>query len=234
MFAVDIMCKVKIFRLVRIIMTTTTLTASLNALGLPDGFTYVKDPRITLEMNYFGSDNFIGRPINGYRNKVCILTEQAAKALIAVMDELEKTHPGYTLKIFDTYRPHRAVENFLSWAEDPNDIIGKNKYYPDLTKAEIFEQRYIFPRSSHSRGSTVDLTILDSNGVELDMGTEFDFFGSASHTASPLVSEQAHINRQLLFKLMDKHGFENLPQEWWHYTLRNEPFPDQYFDFEVA
>lgn len=201
----------------------------IKAMTLPDNFAYLQDPRIQLEMNYTTSDNFIGRPIAGYRNSVCIITKPTIARLIAVQDELDTLNKGYVLKIFDAYRPTMAVADFIQWAQDPNDIVNKATYYPHLSKQELFAQGYLATRSSHSRGSTVDLTI-----VGLDMGTIFDYFGEESNTDSKLVSATAQQNRQFFKNLMAKHGFVNLAQEWWHYTLDNEPFPNTYFDFVVS
>lgn len=225
-------------KIIGLLIMTILSSASIAANTLPVGFAYLNDTRIILEMNYVGDDNFIGRPIKGYYKKVCILSEPAITALTAVQNELDTLNKGYVLKIFDSYRPTTAVADFQTWAQDPADQLQKSKYYPNFTKPELFENGYICARSSHSRGSTVDLTIVmvDPSGkhTELDMGTGFDFFGEASNTDSKLVSETAQQNRQFFKALMDKHGFENLPNEWWHFTLRNEPFPDTYYDFPVA
>ncbi len=211
-----------------------------NTNQIPAGFAYLDDPRLIYSMNYLTTDNFIGRPIAGYKNKVCILTTPAIAALTKVQDALDKMQKNYVLKIFDTYRPTSAVTDFVTWAQDPTDLIGQPKYYPGFTKAELFELNYLATKSSHSRGSTVDLTIaimdpLDSSKHnEVDFGTIFDFFGTASHTVSTEISLQAQANRKMFLQLMQEHGFENFPQEWWHFTLQNEPYPDTYFDFVVA
>jgi D-alanyl-D-alanine dipeptidase len=205
---------------------------------LPAGFVYVEDKRIIKSMDYFTSHNFLARPVAGYHAPVCILTKEAAQALIAVQDELDLLNKGYHLKIFDTYRPTQAVEDFIAWSKDFSDIKAKAAFYPDISKPELFEQGYISDRSTHSRGSTVDLTItqIDSKnpqGQDLEMGTNFDFFGELSHTHNPNISELAKENRHFFVTIMEKHGFENFPLEWWHFTLRNEPFPDTYFNFPV-
>jgi D-alanyl-D-alanine dipeptidase len=190
-------------------------------------------------MRYASDHNFIGRPIAGYHRPVCILSIAANQALGAVQDELDTLQKGYVLKLFDCYRPVRAVSDFEQWSRDPHDIKGKKDYYPDFEKPALFEQGYIATKSSHSRGSTVDLTISIRNpqdlsqDTELDMGTPFDFFGEKSNTDSPNVSKQAQKNRRFFKELMARHGFENLHTEWWHYTLEQEPFPDTYFDFPV-
>ncbi len=204
---------------------------------LPAGFIYLEDPRIILSMNYVGAKNFMGRPVNGYHTSVCILTTEAANALIALQDKLDQKHRGLCLKIFDAYRPIQAVSDFKKWALDPHDQIMKAEYYPTLAKPELFKQGYIAEKSSHSRGSTVDLTLVERQSEhqhqELDMGTIFDYFHEHSHTENPTIPERAKANRTLLKNLMHEFGFENYPFEWWHFTLRNEPFADTYFDFPV-
>jgi len=206
---------------------------------LPSGFSYVDDPRIIHSVDYASSHNFIDRPIAGYTRKCCILSHEALKALVAVQDELDTYQKGYVLKLFDCYRPKTAVADFEQWSQDPQDLKEKAHYYPDFEKPELFKIGYIGSVSSHSRGSTVDLTIAvrdlkdPAQYTELDMGTPFDFFGEKSNTGSTNVSAIAQKNRCLLKGLMEKNGFENLPLEWWHYTLVNEPFPDTYFDFPV-
>jgi len=204
---------------------------------LPKGFTYLKDARFILSLDYFTSSNFLGRPVAGYQAKVCILTELAAQALINVQDELDTLQSGYRLKIFDTYRPANAVADFVQWAKEADEKM-KAMFYPKVEKTELFKKGYIAERSSHSRGSTVDLTIAVSHDpqmtpVELDMGTMFDYFDEKAHTNHPNLSDTAKKNRQFLKQIMEKHGFENYPLEWWHFTLKNEPFPETYFDFPV-
>lgn len=207
---------------------------------LPDGFTYIQDPRIILSINYASNNNFIGRPIAGYRKPVCIISSEAKDALLKVQDDLDQLNKNYVLKIFDAYRPTTAVADFGHWAQNKQDLKMQTTYYPDLEKPDLFKLGYIMSKSAHSRGSTVDLTIAIQDTTskykhtELDMGTIFDFFGDKSHTDSTLVSAEAQGNRQLLKSLMEKHGFKNLPQEWWHYELANEPFPDTYFDFPIS
>lgn len=206
---------------------------------LPDKFSYLDDPRIIYSMDYFTDHNFVGRPIAGYQAKVCILTEPARVALIAVQDELDSLNLGYVLKIFDSYRPKAAVADFIRWSQDPHDIKMKAGYYPNEDKPELFKLGYLAAESSHSRGSTVDLTIAIVDPMntaihsEMDMGTSFDYFDAKSHTVSALVSPNAQQNRFFFKNLMEKHRFINLPEEWWHFTLDNEPFPDTYFDFPV-
>jgi D-alanyl-D-alanine dipeptidase len=204
---------------------------------LPTGFVYLNDRRILLSLEYATTYNFTGQIINGYHAPVCILTQQAAIALITLQNTLDKRYPNYRLKIFDAYRPTSAVDHFQKWAEDPSDQIMKALYYPKLSKSDLFKLGYLSKQSSHSRGSSVDLSLvsLDTNNhaVELDMGTRFDYFDNRSHTANTSISDTAKKNRTLLQTLMSEHGFENYPFEWWHFTLRNEPFPDTYYDFPL-
>ena len=201
---------------------------------LPENFVYVKDiiPDIALEIRYCGSNNFIGRPVDSYRNSLAILTKPAAKALAQVQEELKKQ--GYRLKIFDAYRPQSAVNQFVKWAKDEADTLNKANFYPEIDKRNLFTLGYIASRSGHSRGSTVDLTIIDAEtGEELDMGSPYDFFGSISSHNSDEISKEQKENRRMLKHIMIKNGFRPYPEEWWHYTLRKEPYPDTYFDFPV-
>jgi zinc D-Ala-D-Ala dipeptidase len=165
----------------------------------------------------------------------CLLTNEAATALAAVARDLAAR--GLALKIFDCYRPTRAVADFVRWARDLKDQASKAEFYPDVDKRTLFRDGYIASRSGHSRGSTVDLTVARSAGgqvdVELDMGTPFDFFGSKSWTAASNISSKQHANRTLLASAMARRGFRGYAKEWWHFTLRNEPFPNTYFDFPV-
>lgn len=201
---------------------------------LPEGFIYVKNviPDIDVELRYFSPNNFVGDTINGYNANVLILTKEAATALRNVQDELQQQN--LCLRVYDGYRPQRAVNHFMSWAKDLNDTIMKHQYYPDVEKRYLFREEYIATRSGHSRGSTLDLTIIDGNtSVPLDMGSPFDFFGKESWVAHPDLTDQQKANRQLLQEVMLKHNFRNYPKEWWHFTLRWEPFPKTYFDFEI-
>ena len=191
-------------------------------------------PDVILEIRYFSTYNFIGERIDGYDEPCAILTKAAASALKSVSDELNTQ--GYRLKIFDAYRPTRAVSHFARWAEDEKDLRMKKYFYPDVNKSELFEIGYIMRKSGHSRGSTVDLTLFDmSSGREVSMGSPFDYFGKRSHTEflKHLTDEEIK-NRFFLRDTMMKHGFEPLAEEWWHFTMKNEPFPDTYFDFPVS
>lgn len=201
---------------------------------LPDGFVYVTDviPTAQLEIRYCSEDNFVGTVIDGYEAPKAILTEEAARALKKAAYILYEK--GYYIKIFDAYRPQRAVNHFIRWAQDPNDTRMKEKYYPDVDKADLFRLSYLAKRSGHSRGSTVDLTLVDvSTGEEVDMGSGFDFLGEISHHGSPLITPEQEKNRNILKDAMVEAGFKPHPKEWWHYGLIDESYPDTYFDFPV-
>ena len=189
-------------------------------------------PDIILEMRYYSTYNFVGTRIDGYQEPCALLTNKAAVALKKVSDEL--LEKGYRLKIYDAYRPTTAVEHFIRWSND-NDIKMKKYFYPDLTKKELFEQGYIIKKSSHSRGSTVDLTLFDmSTQRELDMGGTFDFFGKVSNPDYKNITPEQYANRMLLKNIMEKYGFVQSLVEWWHFTLKDEPYPDTYFSFPVS
>jgi zinc D-Ala-D-Ala dipeptidase len=188
-------------------------------------------PGLVVEGRYAGSHNFVGRPIDGYDAPLCLLTRPAADALAAVARDLAPY--GFVIKVFDCYRPTRAVANFVRWARDPNDQKMKAEFYPVVDKRTLFRDGYIATQSGHSRGSTIDLTLAQTDGRELDMGTPFDFFSPKSWTADPSVGAEAHKNRMLLAAAMHRRGFRGYEKEWWHFTLRSEPFPDTYFNFPV-
>ena len=188
-------------------------------------------PGLLVEARYAGSHNFVGRPIDGYDAPHCLLTRPAAAALANVARDLASQ--GLVIKAFDCYRPTRAVANFVRWARDPNDQKMKTEFYPDVDKRSLFRDGYIALQSGHSRGSTIDLTLAQADGHELDMGTPFDFFSPKSWTADPSIGAEAHKNRMLLAAAMRRRGFRGYDKEWWHFTLRGEPFPDTYFNFPV-
>lgn len=190
------------------------------------------DASIVTDMRYAGPSNFVGEPVDGYAAPTCVLSRAAAEALSRVQSGLEKD--GLGLLVFDCYRPQRAVNHFVRWAEDTADLRTKPEYYPNVRKSRLFAEGYIASRSGHSRASTVDLTIVrladDGMATPLDMGTPFDFFDPRSHTESPDVTPQQLANRLRLRYAMEEGGFRNYAAEWWHYTLRDEPHPDEYFD----
>ena len=201
--------------------------------NLEDGFVYLKDidDSIIVDLKYYSSKNFTGRFVEGYHSNTAILTKESALALSKAQSDLNKL--GYSLILYDAYRPQRAVDFFVQWSKNLNDTINKRIYYPDTKKSELFKLGYIAYKSGHSRGSTVDVSIVEiSSNKELDMGTVFDYFGVESHTFFDELSEDQKANRLLLYKIMSHNGFKNYQMEWWHYTLKNEPF-QKYFNFLV-
>lgn len=201
---------------------------------LPEGFVYVRSeiPDLDVELRYFTTHNFVGDTIDGYKSNNLILTKETAEKLKLVQDELQQQN--LCLKVYDGYRPQQAVNHFIRWARDLNDTVNKSIFYPNVKKQNLFKEEYIASRSGHSRGSTVDLTIIDGNtGKPLDMGSPYDFFGKESWVDYDGINESQKKNRQLLQRVMLKHNFRNYPKEWWHFTLRWEPFPKTYFDFEI-
>ncbi|MBQ3673089.1 MAG: M15 family metallopeptidase [Paludibacteraceae bacterium] len=185
-----------------------------------------------LEIRYYSTYNFVGERIDGYERPLALMTRQAADSLKMVNDELRAQ--GYRLKIWDAYRPQRAVNHFIRWAEDTNDTTMKAIFYPMVDKSLLFEQNYIFARSSHSRGSTVDLTLVqEATGKELEMGSPFDWFGEESHPDYTELDSSIIANRLILREAMLRHGFQPIDSEWWHFTLADEPYPDTYFDFPI-
>lgn len=201
----------------------------------PSGFVVLADyiPSIVQEIRYHSTYNFIGDRIDGYEEPVALLSKEAARALKGVSNEMIVL--GYRLKVFDAYRPARAVRHFVLWGIEDTDIRMKPYFYPDLEKTELFAKGYIAKNSSHSRGSTVDLTLLDmKTGKEVDMGAPFDFFSEVSHPDYTGITEEQYENRMLLQKVMVRNGFKPFECEWWHFTLENEPYPETYFDFPVS
>ena len=191
------------------------------------GFVILTDvvPDVILEMRYFSTYNFVGKRINGYEVPIAMLTKEAAEALKKVSDEL--IQKGYRLKIFDAYRPQRAVNQFAEWAKDLNDTKMKEYFYPELDKSVLFPQGYIDYKSGHSRGSAIDLTLFDmKTEKEVDMGGTFDYFGGLSHPDYKGITEEQYKNRMILREAMLKHGFQPLFSEWWHFYLKDEPYPD--------
>ena len=205
--------------------------------ALPKGFVHLAQiaPGIRQEIRYYTNYNFVGTRIDGYLAPACILTVPAAEALKAVQAELATF--GLGLKVYDCYRPQRAVNHFIRWAKDLADTRMKRVFYPDVDKKDLFKDGYIAARSSHSRGSTADLTIValapDGTASDIDMGTGFDLFSLKSWPTSRAIGGGQRAHRMLLQALMVKHGFAPYPQEWWHFTLKGEPHPDTYFDFPV-
>lgn len=239
--------------------SATPAVTATNADGLPEGFVRLAgtDPSIVQEMRYAGDHNFVGSPIDGYDAAECWVTTPTAEALSRVQARV--VAQGYTLKIYDCYRPQRAVDEFVAWASDPADTTMQAEFYPNVPKDRIIPDGYIAPKSGHSRGSTVDLTLVPLPGTvsptwqpgdalvactapygerfpdtSIDMGTGFDCFDVLSHTANGDVGATAMANRAILVDAMAAEGFRNLPEEWWHYTLNDEPYPDTYFDVPIT
>ena len=201
----------------------------------PSGFVLLSDfiPQIVQEIRYYSSYNFIGDRIDGYEEPCAILTKEAARALRQVSNEM--IVQGYRLKIFDAYRPACAVRQFVLWGIEDQDIRMKPYFYPALEKQTLFRDGYIASKSSHSRGSAVDLTLLDmQSGKELDMGSPFDLFSEVSHPSYRGVTDEQYENRMLLQQAMVRAGFVPLYCEWWHFMLKDEPYPDTYFEFPVS
>ena len=225
---------------------------------LPPGFVYLEqvEASILQEMRYAGSHNFIGRPVNGYEASKCVVSEPVAQAITKVQAEFAKQN--LTLKVYDAYRPLRACEHFYKWALDQDDQVMKSEFYPDVNKADVFDLGYVALKSQHARGCAIDVTLVPLpvpaqdtfkvgdtpidgrlpkgqrfNDNSLEMGTGFDCFDELAHTMNPNISDEAKKNRMLLKGVMENHGFENYENEWWHFSLINEPFPDTYFDFQI-
>ncbi|WP_343329090.1 M15 family metallopeptidase [Polaribacter staleyi] len=201
---------------------------------LPDGFVYLSDLDKTIqsELRYLGNNNFIGKPIDGYHKNCIIVTKETAAALQKVQHFLQKK--DLSLKIFDAYRPQQSVNHFVRWAKVLEDTLMKKQFYPTVPKSQLFKRGYIASKSGHSRGSTLDLTIVNTKtGKELDMGSPFDFFGITSHALSKKITAKQQNNRMLLRTAMMQNNFRPYKNEWWHFTLRFEPFPKTYFNFPI-
>ena len=210
------------------------VTIAKDGSSMPEQFVVVNDeiPSLVFDIRYYSNDNFLGTKVRGYESAKCILTRPASEALKKAQRAIGEA--GYTLKIFDCYRPQQAVDHFVEWVGDADDQKMKAEYYPNEDKSQLIEKGYIADKSGHSRGSTLDLTLVErSSSAELDMGTPFDYFDALSNTDDPRISEQQKRNRLLLKAAMENHGFVNYDKEWWHYTLKDEPYPDTYFDFPV-
>jgi zinc D-Ala-D-Ala dipeptidase len=224
------------------------------------GFVYLHeiDPTIVVSVRYATQENFVGAPVNGYKKPVVIMTRQAAEALKKVQEAVKKD--GYSLVVYDAYRPQQAVDHFVRWSTEIKDQVKKAQYYPRVDKAKVFELGYVSKRSGHSRGSTIDLTLISAqeklhpiqekerklrdgftikilDDGTLDMGSSFDLFDVASHYENDLIEDLYKQRRTYLKTVMEKYGFKNYAEEWWHFTLKDEPFPagsnDNYFNFPV-
>ena len=223
---------IKKLRVISFCLVAIVATMSVAHARLPLGFDYLDEviPSLRVDLRYSSHHNFLGRPVAGYEGVRPVLSSPAAQALAGVQAALKSF--GLGLLVFDAYRPQRAVDDFVKWASDVSDTRSKAEFYPSVDKRNLFKEDYIAERSGHSRGSTVDLTLVDmKTGEPLDMGSPFDFFGVESWPDLPALTPQQRANRLLLQTLMVHHGFKPYPKEWWHFTLENEPFPDDYFDF---
>jgi D-alanyl-D-alanine dipeptidase len=228
----------------------------MNNSHLPSGFVYINefDPSLIIDLRYHGNDNFIGSKIQGYLSNMCIVSEPAATALIKAQEKFK--NDGYGIVVYDAYRPQDAVDHFLMWSKDISDQKMKDFYYPRINKEKCFELGYIFKRSAHTRGSTLDISIIELgkslhsiiptkrlllDGFEItylddgtvDMGSSFDLFDEASHFENNLISDEYKQRRTYLKTVMSEVGFNSYDKEWWHFTLKEEPFPDTYFNFRV-
>lgn len=206
----------------------------ISAQKMHEDFVYLKDvdASIQTELRYFSHQNFIGKPIDGYQKDCIILTKLTAEALQKIQANLKKE--GLSLKVFDAYRPQQAVNHFVKWAKILNDTLMKKEYYPNVPKSQLFQLGFIASKSGHTRGSTVDITLIKLNTKkELDMGSAYDFFGEESHPFYKKITKKQQENRLFLRKIMVENGFSPYDNEWWHFTLKNEPFPDTYFNFPI-
>jgi D-alanyl-D-alanine dipeptidase len=241
------------------LLLTFAAAAPAAAQERPRGFVELDnvDPTILHDMRYLTRHNFMGRRVNGYRDPVCILQRRAARALSKAQDALRPK--GLSLKVYDCYRPQRAVDQFVRWAANPADDKMKREFYPHVDKSRLFDDGYIASRSGHSRGSTVDLTLVRLPAAHqprwtrkrfglvpcyaprrkrypdnsVNMGTAYDCFDPRAHTLAPRITGRPRRNRLLLKRTMEAAGFEDYANEWWHFTLADERYPDRYFDFPV-
>lgn len=200
----------------------------------PELFVDVLDhvPDAIVDLRYCTADNFVGAPVDGYETPLCLLVRPAAEALARAAAQARTE--GLRLRLYDCYRPARAVAHFARWASDLADLSTRDAYYPGMSKPQLFAEGYIAARSGHSRGATLDLTLVDAaTARDVDMGTPFDLFGPRAWPGSTEVSAAQRANRQHLAALMQRHGFIPFEMEWWHFTLAGEPYPDTYFDFPL-
>lgn len=224
--------------LISLLIVTCSPIDSKNSTELNSTFQELNDgisddlEKFEISIRYFSNNNFIGRPIPGYYANKAFLTREAADALLLAQRDFIKQ--GYRLKIYDAYRPQTAVDYFSAWAADLEDTQNKSQYYPNISKSQLFADGYIAAKSGHSRGSAVDLTLLEiESGNELDMGSPWDFFDPISWVENNQITDQQRANRKLLASVMIIHGFKPLKEEWWHFSFTEEPFPETYFDFPI-
>lgn len=247
-----------IIRFLRGLELSVALAAvfAVTCFSIPEGFVYLdeQDKTIQTSVRYFSTENFVGARVDGYKVARIVITKEAAQALSKVQKELLKN--GYSLVVYDAYRPQKAINHFLRWSEDLNDQAMKAKYYPKIDKKNVFALGYVAKKSGHTRGSTIDLSIIKVDGKlkapiftlrsvkgceelpflddgTVDMGSSWDLLDQVSHHKNPKVADVYATQRNYLRTKMEKQGFRAYEQEWWHYTLNNEPFPDTYFDFNI-
>lgn len=222
-------------KIVTLVISLLYAALGINAQNsLPEGFVYANDyiPDLQVELRYYSTNNFIGDTITGYKSNKLILSKAAVLQLKKVQEELSDYN--LCLRVYDGYRPQRAVDHFVKWAKNLNDTLRKADYYPHVKKNQLFEEGYIAAKSGHSKGSTIDVVLVDgATNQPLDMGTPYDFFGKASWVNYKELSPKQKANRQLLQDIMLKYNFKNYPREWWHFTLKQEPFPNTYFNFDI-
>ena len=217
-----------IFVLLCIISNSVFAQISYDKTDFVPVYTIIDDA--VYDIRYYSSYNFTGNKINGYNAPIAYMTKEGANALSKAADDLRKQ--GYRILIWDTYRPQKAVNNFVEWINNPNDE-GDKSFFPNLAKSDLLKGKYIMSKSGHSRGSTVDLTLIKKDGSFVDMGGTFDLFSEISHPDYKKLTKEQKRNRKILHDAMIKAGFEGIDSEWWHFTLKNEPYPDTYFDFDI-
>ena len=224
------MKKLLLLVLILFCITQTTIASqtSYDKSDFVPVYTMINDA--VYDIRYYSNYNFTGKKINGYKAPVAYMTKESLKALSQAADDLRKQ--GYRLLIWDTYRPQKAVNNFVTWINNPNDA-GDKSFYPNLEKSDLLKGQYIMEKSGHTRGSTVDLTLIKKDGSFVDMGGTFDLFSEISHPDYKKLTKEQKKNRKILHDAMIKAGFKGIDSEWWHFTLKNEPYPDTYFDFDV-
>lgn len=214
--------------LVCFVQTAIAAEISYDKSGFAAVSTEIDD--VAYDIRYYSSNNFTGNRIDGYKAPVAYMTKESLLALTVAAEDLRKQ--GYRLLIWDTYRPQKAVDNFVRWINDPENT-GDKTFYPNLQKSDLVKGNYIAEKSGHTRGSTVDLTLIKKDGSYVDMGGTFDLFSEISHPDYKKLTREQKKNRKILHDAMIKAGFKGIDSEWWHYTLKNEPYPDTYFDFDV-
>lgn len=199
------------------------------------GFVFLDEvlPKIRWDAKYATWENFTGLPVTGYEVNRIVGTIELALALKTAQEKAAEL--GYGLLLWDAYRPQRAVDRFIAWSKEPENGLTKTKHYPNISKYEIIPKGYVAEKSGHSRGSAIDLTLFNINTLELiPMGGDFDLMDTISHHGAKGITEQETLNRKLLLTIMESSGFNSYKYEWWHYTLKNEPYPDTYFDFPIS